>query len=154
VALAREDVLDRDAERRSTVWRLGRARRRRGPAARAARQPAPGCTRAGSGSGPSNTTFAPDFASCDGPDHEDPIARLREALAALRTSRGDGVLSAARTVDPLLDLWGLATAVDRAAARPIERLLGTLVARSVTTAGDLAACVDQVEATLGRLSRR
>jgi hypothetical protein len=72
----------------------------------------------------------------------------------LRGSGADGVLSPARTVDPLLEVWSLAAAVDAAAARPIERLLSTLVARSVTTLGELSACLDQVEETLARLSRR
>jgi len=75
-------------------------------------------------------------------------------VIALRASRTDGVLSASRTIDPLLELWSLAVAVDRAAARPIERLLSTLVARSVTTSDELCACVDQVEAALTRLSHR
>jgi hypothetical protein len=82
------------------------------------------------------------------------VARLREGLVTVLASGNDGVLSAARTIDPLLELWGLAIAVDRETARPIERLLSTIVARSVTSSGELSACVDEVKASLTGLSHR
>jgi hypothetical protein len=76
---------------------------------------------------------------------------LHEALAAFRLAHADGVYSAARTTDPLLDLWNLASAIDRTAARPIEVVLRALVDRSVVTADELATCADEVEALLARL---
>ena len=73
---------------------------------------------------------------------------LREALVALRPSREGGVISARRMIDPLLDLWSLAAAVDRTIARPIEVLLRAAVERSVITAAEVSDCVEGVEANL------
>ncbi len=77
---------------------------------------------------------------------------LHDAVLAFRGAHPVGVYSAKRMLDPLLDLWALAAAVDRAVARPIEAVLVTLVDRTVVTARELSACADQVEASLARLS--
>jgi hypothetical protein len=142
---------DRDAERRSTVWRL-RGSRTAEPSGEGEVPQAPGPLPCPSGAGATATPIPPDLAACNDPDH-DRLARLREGLGAVRASQSGGVLSAARAVDPLLELRSLAIAVDRSAARPIERLLSTLIARSVTTSGELSACLDEVEETLARLCR-
>src|SRR5579871_1176252 len=89
-------------------------------------------------------------------DPGEPVAdearkNLRTAFAAFRASFGSGVLSAKRMIDPLLELWSLASAVDAAVARPIEALLVTLVERSVVTGAELLDCVDRAEEVLARL---
>jgi hypothetical protein len=82
---------------------------------------------------------------------EDRRGDLHKALVAFRAAHPDGVYSAKRTIDPLLDVWALALAVDRTAARPVESVLHALVERSVVTAGELSACVDRVEVALALL---
>jgi hypothetical protein len=90
--------------------------------------------------------------SLEGRDRDDRISRLEQALGALRASHADGVYSSSRVINPLLDVWSLAEAVDRAPACPIERLLTTLVGRSVTTSAEIFDCIDEVQAALTRLS--
>jgi hypothetical protein len=81
-------------------------------------------------------------------EHDD----LREALTAFRAAHADGgVYSAPRTIDPLLELWALASRVDATVARPIEVMLVALVQRSVVTAGELSALADRVEWVLAVL---
>ena len=80
------------------------------------------------------------------------IARLQLALGALQASHADGVYSASRMINPLLDVWGLAAAVDQAVARPIERLLTALVVRSVVTSAELRTAIDEVETVISRLA--
>ena len=77
---------------------------------------------------------------------------LRAALAAFRAAHTDSVLSAGRQTSPLLDLWALADAVDHRAAVPIEALLTTLGPRSVTTARELLASIDEVDGVLAELA--
>ena len=79
------------------------------------------------------------------------VAALREGLASLRTSYGVGAVSASRTINPLIDLWGLASTVDSSVALPIETLLTVLVRRSLTTTVELAATADAVERALDGL---
>ena len=79
------------------------------------------------------------------------VAEVRLALASLRTSFGAGAVSASRTINPLLDLWALTTAVDRCAAIPIEALLTVLVRRSITTTAEMAEMADRVEQMLQKL---
>ena len=85
-------------------------------------------------------------------DGDDRLAMLRQALDSLRASHAAGVYSASRMINPLLDVWSLAEAVDRAPARPIERLLTALVARSVTTSAEISTCIDEVETVISRLA--
>jgi hypothetical protein len=72
-------------------------------------------------------------------------------LLALRVAHPDGRYSAKRTIDPLLEVWAVVSAVDRSAARPIEVMLQGLVHRSLVTASELWACADEVEAVLDTL---
>jgi len=67
-------------------------------------------------------------------------------------SHAAGVYSASRMINPLLDVWGLAAAVDQAVARPIERLLTALVVRSVVTSAELRTAIDEVETVISRLA--
>ena len=84
----------------------------------------------------------------EGQDAPDGVIRLHQGLDEFRLAHSDSVQPAGRVISPLLDLWGLAAAVDHAAAVPIERLLKALVARTTTTSGELSACADEVEAIL------
>jgi hypothetical protein len=54
-------------------------------------------------------------------------------------------------ITPLLDLWALATAVDGAVARPIERLLTLLVHRTLVTSLELARGLELVRTALADL---
>jgi hypothetical protein len=85
-------------------------------------------------------------------DSDDPVVRLQAAVDGFRASHSDTLYSAHRLVNPLLDLWSVAAAVDHATAAPIEALLQVLVMRSTTTAAELSGCMDEVEAVLARLA--
>ena len=85
-------------------------------------------------------------------DGDDRLAMLRQALDSLRASHAAGVYSASRMINPLLDVWSLAAAVDQAVARPIERLLTALVVRSVVTSAELRTAIDEVETVISRLA--
>jgi len=88
----------------------------------------------------------------DATDDTEGRRELRQSLNALRASCQGGVFSSRRVIDPLLDLWSLAAAVDRTAARPIEPLLTATVQRSVISSDELVACIDRVETILTVLS--
>jgi len=75
---------------------------------------------------------------------------LDAVVAGLR-SYPAGTSSAKRAIGPLLDLWDAASAVDRSVARPVEQLLVSLVDRSVVTADEISACLDEVERVLAGL---
>jgi len=77
-----------------------------------------------------------------------PQLRLQQAIEEFGASHSDSVISAGRMINPLLDLWSLAVAVDHSAAAPIEALLKALVVRTTTTSAELSACTDQVRAAL------
>jgi len=81
-----------------------------------------------------------------------PLLRLQRAIEQFNASYRDSVISAGRMISPLLDLWSLAVAVDRAAAAPIEALLKVLVLRTTTTSAELSACTDAVRAAVAGLS--
>jgi len=101
------------------------------------------------GESPSPFDTEPRLVAAGGPDvHR---ADLQRALTAFRASYSSGVFSAKRTVDPLLDLWALASSIDRAVARPIEVVLRALVERSVVSSTELLSCADRVEEGLARL---
>ena len=90
--------------------------------------------------------------SLDVHDPNGSIARLQLALGALQASHADGVYSASRMINPLLDVWSLAVTVDQAVARPIERLLTALVVRYVVTSAELRTAIDEVETVISRLA--
>jgi anti-anti-sigma factor len=87
----------------------------------------------------------------DATDDAEGRRELRQSLNTLRGSCQGGVLSSKRVIDPLLDLWSLASSVDRTAARPIEPLLAATVERSVISSDELMACIDRVETVLAVL---
>jgi len=62
-----------------------------------------------------------------------------------------GPYAAADQITPLLDLWALASAVDHAAARPIEHLLTSLVRRTLVTSDELARGLEEVRAAVADL---
>jgi len=91
-------------------------------------------------------------ARAEGPVVVGAVAELRRMIAVFRASNADTVLSTRRMINPLLDLWSVASTVDHNAAAPIEALLVTFVARLTTTPAELAATLDEVEWMLERLS--
>ena len=60
----------------------------------------------------------------------------------------DQIMSASRVIDPLLEIWGLATEVEPAVAVPVERLLTALVGRELTSLDELTGGMDEVRAAL------
>jgi len=76
---------------------------------------------------------------------------LQQAIEEFSASHTDSVISAGRMINPLLDLWSLAVAVDHSVAAPIEALLKVLVVRTTTTSAELSACTDQVRDALPEL---
>ena len=82
---------------------------------------------------------------------EDRLACLRQALLEFRASHSAATVSAHHMINPLIDLWSVATAVDQTAGAPIEALLTALIHRSIMTARELSAALDQVEMALAPL---
>ena len=93
-------------------------------------------------------------ASSDECDAQDRVSRLQQALDELRASYTAPMLSARHMIDPLLDVWGLAAAVDHSAAVPVETLLTALVHRSVVTPTELSSIAQEVEDALTLLVPR
>jgi hypothetical protein len=60
----------------------------------------------------------------------------------------DPVISASRVIDPLLEIWGLASEVDASVAVPVERLLTALIGRELTTLDELTGAMDEVRAAV------
>jgi len=105
--------------------------------------------------GPEERTRATTVLGTPAPDVglvQPECSKLQSAIVDFRASHGTGVFSAKRTIDPLLDLWSLASAVDRSVARPIEVVLVSLVERSIVTGEELASCIGQVEEAVARLA--
>ena len=75
------------------------------------------------------------------------IRRLEQKIDEFLDSR-DPVISASRVIDPLLEIWGLATEVDPSVAVPVERLLTALVGRELTTLDELTGAMDEVRAAV------
>jgi hypothetical protein len=75
------------------------------------------------------------------------IRLLEQRIDDFLSSR-DPVISASRVLDPLLEIWGLATEVDASVAVPVERLLTALVGRELTTLDELTRAMDDVRAAV------
>jgi hypothetical protein len=75
------------------------------------------------------------------------IRLLEQRIDDFLSSR-DPVISASRVIDPLLEIWGLATEVDSSVAVPVERLLTALVGRELTTLDELTGAMDDVRAAV------
>jgi len=67
-------------------------------------------------------------------------------------SARDPVISASRVIDPLLEIWGLASEIDASIAVPVERLLTALVGRELTTLDELTRAMDEVRAAVAALA--
>jgi hypothetical protein len=82
---------------------------------------------------------------------EQSIRLLDQRMDDFLSSR-DPVVSASRVIDPLLEIWGLASEVDASIAVPVERLLTTLVGRELTTLDELTGAMDEVRAAVAALA--
>jgi hypothetical protein len=78
----------------------------------------------------------------------DQIIRLLDQRIDDFLSSRDPVISASRVIDPLLEIWGLASEVDPSVAVPVERLLTALVGRELTTLDELTGAMDEVRAAV------
>jgi hypothetical protein len=78
---------------------------------------------------------------------EQTIRLLDQRIDDFLSSR-DPVISASRVIDPLLEIWGLASEVDASVAVPVERLLTALVGRELTTLDELTKAMDEVRAAV------
>lgn len=76
---------------------------------------------------------------------------LNQAIDQFEAEHNDGVISASRVINPLLQLWSLANAVDRTAALPIEGLLTALNGRKITTNAELGEMIAAVRDALAQL---
>jgi hypothetical protein len=86
----------------------------------------------------------PPSAGHANPDESGARSELLRALLEFRWEHLAGPYPAAAEITPLLDLWDLAAAVDRGAARPIERMLTALLRQTLVTSAELARCLEQV----------
>lgn len=75
---------------------------------------------------------------------EEKVERLEQGIEDFLASHTDSAISAGRVINPLLDLWSLASDVDASVATPIERLLTALVSRDLTTSKELEEVMDEV----------
>jgi hypothetical protein len=75
-------------------------------------------------------------------------AAVTSSLAELKASVGAQVVPSGPVLDRLLDLWTLVHQVDPLAARPLEPLLSSLVARDLVSAQEVTDTWDEVEAAL------
>ena len=70
--------------------------------------------------------------------------RLEQGIEAFLEGLGDSAISASRVIDPLLEIWGLASEIDRSVAEPVESLLTALIGRELTTRDELVKAMDEV----------
>ena len=73
---------------------------------------------------------------------------VTSSLAELRASIGQQIVPSGPILDRLLDVWALVHEVDRQAARPVESLLSSLVARDLVSAKEVTDTCDEIEAAL------
>jgi hypothetical protein len=110
------------------------------------------------------------FASSD-VDHSAPIERLPQHLAPqplgpgaaratvvkavdeLRHSVEGEAVPALPVIDRLIDIWVLASPIDPAASRTVERVLSAMAGRDVLSADEVYAGCDQIETAIA-ITRR
>ena len=95
-----------------------------------------------------------EFLSSDGPGSElSSLERSRNAvnssLGELRASLRQEIVPSGPVLDRLLDVWGLVHQVEPFAAKPVEFLLTSLVARDFVSTKEVTEMCDRVEAALG-----
>lgn len=73
---------------------------------------------------------------------------VTSSLAELQASIGQQIVASRPVLDRLLDLWALVHRVDPLAARPLESLLSSLVARDLVSAQEVTDTCDEIEAAL------
>jgi hypothetical protein len=78
---------------------------------------------------------------------DESIQLLEQRIDDFLGSR-DQIMSASRVIDPLLEIWGLASEIDPSVAVPVERLLTSLVGRELTTRDELTRAMDEVRAAV------
>lgn len=76
---------------------------------------------------------------------------LNQAIDQFESEHTDSVISASRVINPLLQLWALANAVDHTVAMPIERLLTALNGRKITTNAEIGEMVAAIRDALAQL---
>lgn len=94
-----------------------------------------------------------DLLSCQKPGDrpsylESSSNAVTSSLAELRASIGQQIMPSGPILDRLLDVWALVHEVDRQAARPVESLLSSLVARDLVSAKEVTGTCDEIEAAL------
>jgi hypothetical protein len=73
---------------------------------------------------------------------------VTSSLAGLRRSIGQQILPSGPVLDRLLDVWEAVHRVQPLAAKPVEALLSSLVARDLVSAKEITDMCDEVEAGL------
>ncbi|HZD66403.1 MAG TPA: hypothetical protein VE152_09915 [Acidimicrobiales bacterium] len=74
------------------------------------------------------------------------LEHLDQEIDSFLGAHTDTAISASRVINPLLDLWQVASAMDPSVAAPVETLLTALVQRELTTPGELQEFMDQMRA--------
>ena len=72
------------------------------------------------------------------------VEQLRFAVSAFLADLNDETVSASRLINPLLNLWQLATSVDPTAAAPLEELLSVVSYRNLIARSELNEVLGRV----------
>ena len=80
------------------------------------------------------------------------IERLDREIAALLALHGDGVNSASRVINPLLNIWSIANEIDPSIALPVQNLLSVLPHRALVSADELNSVFAQMRVAIDALA--
>ena len=75
------------------------------------------------------------------------LALLDEVVAKLVPYMTEAIIPTGQVVNPLLDVWEAAHAIDPIASSPIEHLLTSLLTRAWVTRAELLSVLDEVRAS-------
>jgi hypothetical protein len=80
------------------------------------------------------------------------IERLEREIAELLALHGEGVNSASRVINPLLNIWSTANDIDPSVALPVQNLLSVLPHRALITADELNGVFAQMRVAMDALA--
>ena len=83
----------------------------------------------------------------EAPTADASLALLDEVVAKLGPYMTEAIIPTGQVVNPLLDVWEAAHAIDPIASSPIEHLLTSLLSRAWVTPAELMSTLDEVRAT-------
>jgi hypothetical protein len=80
------------------------------------------------------------------------IERLEREIAELLALHGEGVNSASRVINPLLNIWSTANDIDPSIALPVQNLLSVLPHRALITTDELNGVFAQMRIAIDALA--